>query len=108
MPERRPPRPLLVLAVAIVLPCCGQVLNRQPQRGLTFLFFVLLLGGFTLLTADPSVSLAGKLAGGLFVYAMAIFDAYRTARLRWEIWQHDGRIGCTRNASERRGSSGDP
>lgn len=89
MPERRPPHPWLVLVVAVVLPGCGQVMNRQPQRGLVFLFFMLLLGTLTLLTADPGVSLAGKLAGGLFVYAMAIFDAYRTARLRWEIWRRD-------------------
>lgn len=85
MPERRLPHPWLVLAVAIVLPGCGQVVNRQPQRGLVFVFFMLLLGTLTLLTAAPEVSLVGKLAGGLFVYAMAIFDAYRTARLRWEI-----------------------
>ena len=91
MAERRPPHPWLVLATALLLPGCGQVLNRQPQRGLTFVFFMLLLGGFTLLTADPDVSLVGKLAGGLFVYAMAILDAYRTARLRWEIWRHDQR-----------------
>ena len=89
MAERPPPHPWLVVATALLLPGCGQVLNRQPQRGLTFLFFILLLGGFTLLTADPGVSLVGKLAGGLFVYAMAILDAYRTARLRWEIWRHD-------------------
>ena len=64
-------------------------MNRQPQRGLVFLFFMLLLGTATLLTADPSVSVVGKLAGGLFVHAMAILDAYRTARLRWEIWRRD-------------------
>ena len=89
MPERRPPHPWLVLLVAVVLPGCGQVMNHQPQRGLVFLFFTLLLGALTLLTADPGVSVVGKLSGGLFVYAMAIFDAYRTARLRWEIWRRD-------------------
>ena len=88
---RRPPHPLLVLAVALVLPGCGQVLNRQPVRGLVFVFFTLLLGSLTLLTADPGVSVVGKLAGGIFVHAMAIFDAYRTARLRREIWRHDRR-----------------
>lgn len=89
MADRRPPHPWLVLGVAILLPACGQVMNRQPMRGLVFIFFVLLLGSFTFLTASPDVSLVGKLAGGIFVYAMAIFDAYRTARLRWEIWRHD-------------------
>lgn len=88
---RRPPHPWVVLAVAILLPACGQVMNRQPRRGLTFIFFMLLLGGFTLATAGPGISLVGRLAGGLFVYAMAIFDAYRTARLRWEIWAAQAR-----------------
>ncbi|TPE51715.1 hypothetical protein [Amaricoccus solimangrovi] len=86
-PDRRPPRPWLVLCVAILLPGCGQVMNRQPVRGLTFLFFMLLLGGLTLATAAPEVSQVGKLAGGIFVYAMAIFDAYRVARLRRELWR---------------------
>lgn len=84
---RSPVHPLLVLMAAIVLPGTGQVLNRQPVRGLMFLFFVLLLGGYTLKTASPEVSIVGKLAGGLFVYALSIFDAYRTARVRIEVWQ---------------------
>lgn len=82
----KPLHPTLVLIVAILLPGMGQVLNRQPVRGLIFVFFVVLLGGFTLKTAAPDVSLVGKFAGGLFVWAMAIFDAYKTARLRTAIW----------------------
>jgi hypothetical protein len=30
----------------------------------------------------------GKFAGGLFVWAMAIFDAYKRARIRFEMWRH--------------------
>jgi hypothetical protein len=88
---RPPPNPYLVLAVAILLPASGQVMNRQPYRGLIFLFFILLLGGYTLQTAAPDVSIVGKLAGGLFVYAMAIYDAYRTARIRYAVWAATGR-----------------
>jgi hypothetical protein len=83
---KRPPNPYLVLTVALVLPGVGQVLNRAPVRGLTFLFFMLLLGALTLKTAQPDVSIVGKLAGGLFVYAMAVFDAYKTARVKFETW----------------------
>ena len=79
--------PHLVLAVALILPGVGQVLNRQPVRGLIFVFFILLLGGFTLKTAAPDVSFVGKMSGGLFVWAMAILDAYKTARIRWAAWQ---------------------
>ena len=81
----KPPHPYLVLGVALVLPGCGQVLNRQPKRGLMFLFFTLLLGGITTLTAPPHASLIGHFAGGLFVYALSLPDAYRTARLRWTL-----------------------
>ncbi len=89
--QTRPPHPYLVLAVAIALPGCGQVLNRQPMRGLIFVFFILLLGAFTLTTAAPEASWIGKLAGGLFIWAMSIPDAYRTARLRYALWERGGR-----------------
>lgn len=82
----RPPHPYIVLATSLLLPGCGQVLNRQPMRGLMFLFFMLLLGTITSLTAPPQASMIGHLAGGLFVYALSIPDAYRTARLRWTLW----------------------
>lgn len=84
----RPLSPWLVLAVAVILPGVGQVLNRQPVRGLVFVFFIILLGGFTLKTAAPEVSVVGKFAGGLFVWAMSILDAYRVARIRHAVWSH--------------------
>lgn len=77
--------PPVVLAVALVLPGMGQVLNREPLRGLTFAFFALLLGAFTLVTAEPGVSWIGKLSGGLFVHALAVLDAYKRARIRTEL-----------------------
>ena len=88
MSGKSPPNPYVVLAVALVLPGCGQVMNRQPVRGLVFVFFILLLGAFTLKTASPDVSIVGKLAGGIFVYAMSILDAYRHARVRFETLRH--------------------
>ncbi len=84
-----PPNPRLVLAVALLLPGVGQVLNRQPVRGLIFVCFAILLGGFTLKTAAPEVSFVGKISGGLFVWAMAVLDAYKVARVRRAIWDHD-------------------
>lgn len=84
----RPIHPLIILALAIVLPGAGQVFNREPVRGLMFDFFLLLLGGFTLVTAAPEVSIVGKLAGGIFVYAISIYDAYKRARIRYEVWRY--------------------
>lgn len=84
----KPWHPWAVLALAVVLPGMGHVVSRQPVRGLVFLFFIILLGAFTLKTAAPDVSLVGKYAGGIFVWAMSILDAYRIARIRYEVWRH--------------------
>jgi hypothetical protein len=75
------------------LPGMGQVLNRQPVRGLVFVCFAVLLGGFTLKTAAPDVSFVGKLSGALFVWAMAALDAYKTAKIKDAVWQHAQRNG---------------
>lgn len=85
---KRPPNPTLILLSAIMLPASGQVFNGEPYRGLIFLFFMFLLGGFTLVTAAPEVSIVGKLAGGIFVYAISIYDAYKKSRIRYEVWRH--------------------
>jgi hypothetical protein len=85
----KPPlHPWLVFAVGLALPGMGQVLNRQPLRGLIFVCFAVLLGGFTLKTAAPDVSFVGKIAGGLFVWSLAALDAYKTARIRRTVWEH--------------------
>jgi hypothetical protein len=88
-----PVNPRLVLAVALLLPGMGQVLNRQPVRGLVFVCFAVLLGGFTLKTAAPDVSFVGKLSGAIFVWAMAALDAYKTAKIKDAVWQHAQRNG---------------
>lgn len=85
---RKPLHPWAVMALAVLLPGVGHVASRQPVRGLIFLFFMILLGAFTATTAAPGVSVVGKYAGGLFVWAMSILDAYRIGRIRYEVWRH--------------------
>jgi hypothetical protein len=82
---RRPAPLAVVLPVAVVLPGMGQVLNNQPRRGLVMVFYMILLGTLTSMVAGPDTSWIGRLAGGLFVYAMSVMDAYRTAALRRRI-----------------------
>lgn len=79
---RRPLPPLLVLAVAAVLPGMGQVLNDQARRGLVMVFYMLLLGSVTYSVAAPGTSTVGMLAGGIFVHAISVMDAYRVAAVR--------------------------
>lgn len=71
--------PLVVLGVAIVLPGVGHVLNRTPVRGLMFVFYMVLLGTITYHLSTPDQSVLGRFAGGLFIYAISIMDAYRAA-----------------------------
>lgn len=75
-------RPWMVLLVAVVLPGCGHVLLRLPVRGLMFAFYTVLLGVITWNLTTPEISLVGRLAGGLFVYAVSVFDAYTWAARR--------------------------
>lgn len=79
---RLPISPWLVLVVAAALPGMGQVLNNQPKRGLVMDFYMMLLGLLTYLVADADASFIGRFAGGIFVYALSVMDAYRTAALR--------------------------
>jgi hypothetical protein len=84
--EKPPLHPYVVLAVAILLPGVGQVLNGTPARGLMFVFFTLLLGWVTFHLTTPDQSFAGRYAGGLLIYAISVMDAYKWARVRWEVY----------------------
>ena len=91
---RRPLHPCVVLAAAAILPGAGQVLNRMPRRALIMVFFMLLLGFLTLQLAAPERSFAGRHAGGIFIYAIAVLDAYAIARYRWEYYKQRARAGA--------------
>src|SRR5215475_10123541 len=94
----RPPlHPLWVLLIAIVLPGVGQVINNTPKRGLMFLLFIMSLGWVTMHLARPEASFVGRYAGGFFIYAISIADAYRWARYRWVFFHRDAaKVGSTR------------
>ena len=81
--RKRPLHPYAVLALAILLPGVGHVAIGQAQRGLVFAFFTLLFGLLTYMVSSPEQSVAGRHAGGLFVWALSIPDAYRRARVAY-------------------------
>ena len=84
--NQKPPAPIMVLAIAILLPGMGQVLNNTPQRGFFLVCFMVLLGLITFNLAQPQISMVGKLAGGIFIYAIAVIDAYYWAKYRTEVF----------------------
>jgi hypothetical protein len=77
----RSPNPHLVLLAAVLFPGVGHVLIGQASRGLVFASFTVLLGLLTTPVAPPEASFMGQHAGGFFVWALSIPDAYRRARL---------------------------
>lgn len=91
--SKPPLNPYIVLLVSILLPGVGHVLNRQAKRGMIMLFFMISLAWVTYHLTTPQHSFLGRHAGGLFVYAMSILDAYRLARYRWEYYRLHGRLG---------------
>ena len=84
---REPINPYVVLGLALIMPGGGHVALRQPFRGLGFAFFSLLLAMLSWHTTTPDQSFIGRSAGGLFVWAMSIPDAYRIARTNYEAWK---------------------
>lgn len=81
---KAPLAPILVLLIAILLPGMGQVINNTPVKGLVMISFMLILGLITFNLAQPNISMVGKLAGGIFIYALSIIDAYYWAKYRSE------------------------
>ena len=81
LPTKPPADPRLVLAVAALLPGVGHVMTGRAARGLGFAFFALLFGWLTAKFAAPDAGVIGRHAGGFFVWAMSLPDAYRGARL---------------------------
>ena len=92
---KRPINPYVVLALAIILPGAGHVAIRQAPRGLVFAFFVLFFSVLTYMTTTPDQSFVARHAGGLFIWALSIPDAYRRARLNFEMANAPGSLASS-------------
>jgi hypothetical protein len=86
--SEKPANPYAVLAAALVLPGAGHVLQGKPQRGLMFLFFTIILGWVSLRLMPETASFFARHVGGIFIYGISVIDAYKSARLTWEVWKH--------------------
>jgi hypothetical protein len=96
----KPYNPYIVLAAAIVLPGSGHVLNGVPHRGLIFLFFIIVLGWATSKLAPEHVSFIGRYAGGILIYGLSVLDAYKQAKIKWEVWRYKSNLPEASNAAE--------
>jgi hypothetical protein len=103
MTEPRNPRLVLL---ASIIPGAGHVLLGQSQRGLTFLFFIVILGWVSVKLMPDHASFIGRHIGGVFIYGVSILDAYKRARIAWETWRHAQDTGNPASSSRSGGGSG--
>jgi hypothetical protein len=89
-----PLHPYLVFAIAVLLPGVGQVVNNMVTRGAIMVFFMLTLAVVSYHLTTPEHSFIGRHAGGIFIYAISVLDAYRWARYRWELFRHCRQNHC--------------
>ena len=62
--------------------------HARHNESLTRVSFQTTVGGDDPVQDAGAAGQVGKMAGGLFVWAMAILDAYKTARIRHAVWSH--------------------
>ncbi len=86
-PLRKPRSVLFVTVAAFLLPGAGQVLNGASIRGVIMQFSMVFFGFITWQLSDPSISIPGRLAGGLLVYVFSIVDAHGIAKRRVRAWE---------------------
>ncbi len=79
---KKPVNPRLVLLAAIMVPGAGHLLLGKQLRGAYFLFFSIVLGWLTTKIAPEQASFIGRHAGGFFIYALSLPDAYRIAKIQ--------------------------
>ena len=75
------------MAISTHATALSKIGNNTPTRGVMFLFFIMSFGWITMHLAPPDASFVGRYAGGFFVYAISIMDAYRWARYRSAFFQ---------------------
>jgi hypothetical protein len=89
MTEKPPINPYLILLSSLILPGSGHVWLGLAQRGLLFLFFIVILGWASAHIMPAHFSFFGRHIGGIFIYGISAIDAYKTARIRFAVWHHE-------------------
>ena len=79
---KKPVNPRMVLLAAILVPGAGHLLLGKQLRGAYFLFFSIVLGWLTTKIAPEHATFIGRHAGGFFIYALSLPDAYRIAKIQ--------------------------
>ena len=89
MTDKPPTNPYYILLASILLPGSGHVWLGLAQRGLMFLFFIIILGWASSHLMPEHASFIGKHIGGVFIYGISVIDAYKIARVRFVEWNNE-------------------
>ncbi len=76
----KPPTPCFIFWLALFLPGAGHAWMGQAMRGLTFIFFIIMLF-WVGIRLFPEFSFIGKHLGGIFIWGLSVIDAYKIARI---------------------------
>ncbi len=89
MTDKPPTNPYYIMLASIFLPGSGHVWLGLAQRGLMFLFFIIILGWASSHLMPEHASFIGKHIGGVFIYGISVIDAYKIARVRFVEWYNE-------------------
>ena len=78
---RKSINPYLVLLAGLLLPGSGHVILGKAQRGLVFLFFMIVLGWISFRVMPTSASFFARHVGGILVYGFSVLDAFKIAKI---------------------------
>ena len=81
LPEKKYTR-LAIFLASVIVPGSGFVLLGKPGRGLMYVVWMLFFGFLTFKATSPQISLIGRYAGGIAIWALSLVELYRLLKIR--------------------------
>jgi len=66
--------------LAAAIPGAGHVILGRPMRGLIFVFWMVIFGYITYHLTNETVSLIGRISGGLAVWIISILEVSKISK----------------------------
>ena len=70
----------VAILCALIIPGSGHILIGRPMRGLVFLFWMIIFGWVTFRLTSEHVSMVGRLAGGIAIWAISVVEVSRSKK----------------------------
>jgi len=73
---------IAIFLASVIIPGSGFVLLGKPLRGLMYVVWILFFGILTYKYSSPNISLIGRFAGGIAVWALSLVELQRLLKIR--------------------------